>query len=146
MARIGSNRSNSSGRQGLDSALEARRRAEEAAAPWEVRGATAPAEATERLRSAIAMRNPAVPSPQGGPDTDFRMDSEQPDPNLIDRLAAMDARKVAFDIALLSLRLRPHVEATGGPDALRGLDALDQQVRLYEHLHILRTETESPLA
>ncbi|WP_156026012.1 hypothetical protein [Sulfitobacter sp. 20_GPM-1509m] len=74
---------------------------------------------------------------------DYRAEPDQPDPALIAPLAATDPRKLAFDVALLSLRLRPEVEASGDTKAMRGIEALDRQARLYEHLHILRTEAES---
>ncbi|WP_106743457.1 hypothetical protein [Yoonia maritima] len=63
------------------------------------------------------------------------------DPALIARIANAEPRQLAYDVATTSLRLRAQAEETGAQDALPGCDALDRQALLFEHLHMLCTES-----
>lgn len=63
------------------------------------------------------------------------------DPALIARIANAEPRQLAYDVATASLRLRAQAEETGAQDALPGCDAMDRQALLFEHLHMLCTES-----
>lgn len=74
------------------------------------------------------------------PDSLETDDVSAPDPSLLAGIAQTEPSQLAYSVAALAVRLQARVLEQGEPAATRGLAALEQQARLFEHLHILRTD------
>ena len=83
----------------------------------------------------------APPPLRDTPAARHRADPAEPAPELIESIAARDTDALAMEVAVTSLRLRQRLGETGTQEILAGLEVLDLQARMFEHLHILRTAT-----
>ncbi|GGG84054.1 hypothetical protein GCM10011415_37610 [Salipiger pallidus] len=79
------------------------------------------------------------PSLDDTPAARHRADPAEPAPELIESIAARDSDALAMEVAVTSLRLRQKLGESGSQEMLAGLEVLDLQARMFEHLHILRT-------